>query len=189
MRVERVHDALAKEVAWTVAAYETPVSDRMWALTATGSTPAPVLQDLLFHLAHNDGWAATLGSPVDGKTVTAAMQPLSDAGWKHTMGGRRIHWISPAGDAGFQFDAFAAQHPTQNHGTWTVWAGPSLNRATWTLTASPYTPIALLADLSETLAHGTVTRRSQTNVRAPVSSLLTTPLAAPKAGTHVSRPR
>ncbi|MFH8631519.1 hypothetical protein ACH4CC_16850 [Streptomyces lydicus] len=26
-----------------VAAYETPVSDRMWHLAATGATPAPVL--------------------------------------------------------------------------------------------------------------------------------------------------
>ncbi|MFD7491916.1 DUF317 domain-containing protein [Streptomyces sp. NPDC059832] len=195
LRVERAHDALAKEVAWTVAAYETPVSARMWVLTATGSTPAPVLQDLLHYLAHNDDWDTALGSPVDGKTVTAATQPLSDAGWQHTVDGRWIRWTSPAGDAGVQagvqFDAFAAQHPIQNLDTWTVWAGPSLNRATWTLTASPYTPSALLADLSETLTHGTGTRQPQAAVRARMTSLLTTPpaTAAVKAGTAVSRPR
>ncbi|MFF9753493.1 hypothetical protein [Streptomyces sp. NPDC014344] len=29
LRIERVHETLAQETAWTVAAYETPVSDRM----------------------------------------------------------------------------------------------------------------------------------------------------------------
>ncbi|WP_369015708.1 DUF317 domain-containing protein [Streptomyces gottesmaniae] len=42
LRIERVHEAHPRETAYTVAAYETPVSDRMWHLTATGATPAPV---------------------------------------------------------------------------------------------------------------------------------------------------
>ncbi|MER5851290.1 DUF317 domain-containing protein [Streptomyces sp. NPDC002012] len=175
LRIERVHDAPTHETAWTVAAYETPVSDRMWVLTATGSTPAPVLQDLLHHLAYNDGWDTALGSPVDEKTVTAATQPLSDAGWKHTVDGRWIRWTSPAGDAGVQFDAFAAQHPIQNLDTWTVWAGPSLDHATWNLTASPYTPSSLLADLSETLTHGTGTRQPLPPTRKHKAALGTTP--------------
>lgn len=41
LRIERVHEAPDHETAWTVAAYENPVSDRMWILTATGGTPAP----------------------------------------------------------------------------------------------------------------------------------------------------
>jgi hypothetical protein len=44
LRIERVHEAGPRETAWTVAAYESPVSDRMWHLTLTGATPAPVLQ-------------------------------------------------------------------------------------------------------------------------------------------------
>ncbi|MGW1658780.1 hypothetical protein [Streptomyces atratus] len=107
----------------------TPHSPQPSRLTATGSTPAPVLQVLLHHLAYNDGWDTALGSPVDEKTVTAATQPLSDAGWQHTVDGRWIRWTSPAGDAGAQFDAFVAQHPIQNLDTWTVWAGPSLDHA------------------------------------------------------------
>ncbi|MER6424720.1 hypothetical protein [Streptomyces sp. NPDC001137] len=39
LRIERVHETPAHETAWTVAAYETPVSDRMWVLTR----PAPPL--------------------------------------------------------------------------------------------------------------------------------------------------
>ncbi|MFJ2794052.1 DUF317 domain-containing protein [Streptomyces sp. NPDC087290] len=191
LRIEHIHDAVPRETAWTVAAYETPVSERMWVLTATGTTPAPVLQALLDHLAFNDGWDTALGTPVDEKTVTAATQPLSDAGWKHTVDGRWIRWTSPAGDSGVQFDAFAAQHPIQNLDTWTIWAGPSPDHAAWTLTASPYTPSPLLADLSETLAHGTGTRLPQATTRVRMRSLPTAAMAAPvaKPSQTVSRPR
>lgn len=82
-----------------MAAYETPVSDRMWVLTATGATPAPVLEGLLDHLADGDGWDAAIGAPLDEKMVTAATQPLSDAGWKHTMDGRWIRWPGAASEA------------------------------------------------------------------------------------------
>lgn len=158
LRIERVHETPAHETTWTVAAYETPVYDRMWVLTATGATPAPLLEKLLNHLADGDGWDTAIGAPVKQKTVTAATQPLSDAGWKHTGDGRWIRWTSPAGDASIQFDAFNAQHPSQNLATWTIWAGPSTDRPTWAITASLHTPSSLLADLSETLTHETGSR-------------------------------
>ncbi|MFI8880308.1 DUF317 domain-containing protein [Streptomyces sp. NPDC055243] len=180
LRIERVHDTPAHETAWTVAAYETPVSERMWVLTATGATPAPVLEELLNHLADGDGWDTTIGAPVNEKMVTAATQPLSDAGWKHTVDGRWIRWTSPAGDAGVRFDAFTAQHhPGQNLATWTIWAGPDPDRTTWTVTASPHTPSSLLADLSESLAHETGLRRPQTAGTGPKTSLFTSPAAIP----------
>ncbi|WP_371604746.1 DUF317 domain-containing protein [Streptomyces sp. NBC_01220] len=87
-----------------MAAYESPVSDRMWVLTATGATPAPVLRGLLHHLADVDSSDTALGSPVGAKTVAASTRPLSEAGWSHTVDGRGIRWTSPAGDAGVQFD-------------------------------------------------------------------------------------
>ncbi|MFF7413351.1 DUF317 domain-containing protein [Streptomyces lydicus] len=173
LRIERVHDAPTRETAWTVAAYETPVSDRLWVLTATGATPDLVLEELLDHLADGDGWDASFGAPVDEKAVTAATQPLSDAGWKHTVDGRWIRWTSPAGDAGVQFDAFAAQHPQQSLATWTVWAGPGPDHPTWILTASPHTPSSLLAGLSENLVHGVGTRQKH-----PAGHEHKTPLAA-----------
>jgi hypothetical protein len=108
LRIERVHEAHPRETAWTVAAYETPVSDRMWHLTATSTAPAPILQALLNHLADGDGWDTALGSPVDEKTITAATKPLADAGWKHTVDGRWLRWTNASQDAGVQFDAFAA---------------------------------------------------------------------------------
>ncbi|MEU1893909.1 DUF317 domain-containing protein [Streptomyces pristinaespiralis] len=189
LRIERVHEAHPRETAWTIAAYETPVSDRMWVLTATAATPAPVLQELLDHLADGDGWDTAVGAPVDEKTVAAATQPLSDAGWKHTVDGRWIGWTSPAGDAGVRFDAFAAQHPSQNLATWTVWAGPGPDRPTWALTASPHTPSSLLADLSETLAHGTGTRRTNTARRPRSVRLRPSPpaISPPTTGHTISR--
>lgn len=190
LRIERVHETQARETAWTIAAYETPVSDRMWVLTATSATPTPVLQELLNHLADGDGWDTAIGAPVDEKTVTTATQPLSDAGWKHTVDGRWIRWTSPAGDAGVRFDAFTAQHPTQNLATWTIWAGPDPDRSTWTVTASPHTPSSLLSDLSETLAHDTGLRRPQTASTGRRTSLTSPPvIPAVAAGPAASRSR
>ncbi|NJQ03310.1 DUF317 domain-containing protein [Streptomyces zingiberis] len=191
LRIERVHEAHPRETAWTVAAYETPVSDRMWHLTATGTTPAPVLQTLLHHLAEGDGWDTAIGSPVNEKTVTAATKPLTDAGWKHTIDGRWIHWTTPSGDAGIQFDAFAAQTPNSTLVTWTLWAGPSIDRPTWNVTASPYTPSSLLADLAETLAHGTGPRtHSPVKVRHTMHPITTPTAPPPSAATgQASRSR
>ncbi|MFG2964903.1 MULTISPECIES: DUF317 domain-containing protein [unclassified Streptomyces] len=177
LRIERVHEADPREAAWTVAAYETPVSDRMWHLTATGTTPAPVLETLLRHLAAGEAWDTAIGSPVTEKSVTAATQPLTDAGWEHTVDGRWIRWTDPSQDVGIRFDAFAAHQPNSNLTTWTLWSGPSTDHPTWTVTASPYTPSSLLADLSETLAHDTGTRHARPAGRARKTSLTTSPPA------------
>ncbi|MFJ3185402.1 DUF317 domain-containing protein [Streptomyces halstedii] len=182
LRIEHVHETDAHETAWAVAAYESPVSDRMWVLTATGATPAPVLRGLLHHLADADSSDTALGSPVGEKTVATSTRPLSEAGWSHTVDGRGIRWTSPAGDAGVQFDAFAAQRPTQNLATWTVWGGPNPDRPAWTLTASPYTPSSLLADLSENLAYGTGTRQKPATSRQRQTRPVTTSPAGPVTG-------
>ncbi len=36
------------------------------------------------------------------------------------MDGRCTRWTSPDGEAGVQFDAFTAQHPSQNLATWNL---------------------------------------------------------------------
>jgi hypothetical protein len=158
LRIELVHEAHPRDTAWTVAAYETPVSDRMWHLTATGTTPTPVLQTLLTHLADGDGWDTAIGSPLTDKTVTAATKPLMDASWTHTVDGRWIRWTNLSKDAGVQFDAFAAQKPNSTLATWTIWAGPTIDQPNWSLHASPYAPASIIADITSELAHGTGTR-------------------------------
>jgi hypothetical protein len=179
LRAELVHEADPRETAWTFAAYETPVSDRMWHLTLTGATPAPLLKTLLSRLVEGDAWQTALGSPVTEKTVAEATRPLTNAGWKHTIEGRWIRWETPRGDAGVQLDTFAAHHPS-NLPTWTLWAGPSIDHPTWTIHASPYAPAPLLAGLAEDLAHGTGTRTTPTASRH-TTQLTTTMPGLPRA--------
>ncbi|WSQ12887.1 DUF317 domain-containing protein [Streptomyces sp. NBC_01231] len=190
LRIERVHEAHPRETAWTVAAYETPVSDRMWYLTATATAPAPILQTLLTHLADGDGWDTALGSPVDEKTVTAATKPLADAGWKHTVDGRWLRWTNASLDAGVQFDAFAAQQPNSSLATWTLWAGPTIDQPTWMIHASPCAPAPMIADLAEELAHGTGTRRfSPSFQRQPPRLTVAAPAIPSVARPQTSRSR
>ncbi|OKJ72210.1 DUF317 domain-containing protein [Streptomyces sp. CB02460] len=192
LRIEHVHEADAHETVWTVAAYETPVSDRMWVLTTTSATPAPMLRGLLRHLAEADISDTVLGSPVGEKTVTASTRPLAEAGWNHTVDGQGIRWTSPTGDAGVKFNAFAAQRPTQNRATWTIWGGPDPDHPAWTLTASPYTPSLLLADLAEVLAYETGAHQGPAaRTRRLTNSTATSPSlpAAANAGHQPSRTR
>ncbi|WP_435861127.1 DUF317 domain-containing protein [Streptomyces nigrescens] len=158
MRIERIHEGPAHETAWVVAAYETPVLDRMWHLTATGATSAPVLQELPDHLA-GDGWDTAVGRAVDEKSLTAATRPLVEADWKHGIDGRWMRWTNLSEDAGVQFDAFAAQKLNSSLATWTIWAGPSVDQPTWALHASPHAPASMIASLATELAHGSGTRR------------------------------
>ncbi|GGZ79466.1 DUF317 domain-containing protein [Streptomyces bluensis] len=154
------HDAEACDTKWTFAAYESPVSDRMWHMTIAAATPAPILNTLLTVIAAGDAWETAVGSPVIEKTVTAVTRPLTDAGWTHTVDGRWLRWQTAQDDAGVQFDAFAAQTPHSTLSTWTIWAGPNINHPAWAIHASAHTPASLLAHLAEELAHGTGTRRS-----------------------------
>lgn len=148
MRIERIHEPLNGEHGWTVAGYESPVSDRMWHLSLPDTSPEPVVRTLLDSLASGDHDLA-LGSPITAKTVAQAIEPLTEAGWENTIDGRCIRWTSPHG--GVQFDTFAAQNPYLNP-TWLIWAGPNPQQATWVVHASAYTPAQVLTELVECLA-------------------------------------
>ncbi|MBT2409332.1 DUF317 domain-containing protein [Streptomyces sp. ISL-12] len=177
LRAELVHEADPRETAWTFAAYETPVSDRIWHLTMTGATPEPLLQSLLISLDDGSAWDTATSAPglVSEETVTAATRPLADAGWKHTVDGRFISWTTSQSDAGVTFDAFTAQNPRNASATWTLWAGPSIDRPTWAIHASAHTPAPLLAALAEDLAHGTGTRTTPTAHPSPAHRRTTPP--------------
>ncbi|MFI2204599.1 DUF317 domain-containing protein [Streptomyces sp. NPDC020192] len=165
LRILFEHGAGPRDAQWTIAAYESPVSERMWHMTITPATPEPILQTLLTSLSHGDVWETALGTPVIDTTVAQATRPLTDAAWTPTVDGYRMSWQTQHSDAGVQFDAYAANAPHQHPDTWTIWSGPSINQPTWAIRASVYTPAGLLADLTEELAHGTGTR--QTNSPTP----------------------
>ncbi|MFF8980758.1 DUF317 domain-containing protein, partial [Streptomyces cellulosae] len=166
LRIERVHQADPRETSWTVAAYETPVSERMWHLTATDTAPAPLLQALLDQLADTDTWETAIGSSIMDKTVTEATRPLADAGWKHTVDGRWIRWETPERR---RRAIRCLRRPDPGHylPTWTLWAGQNPDRSTWAIHASTYTPAALLSHLTGELAEriGTRQRRAQPMTR------------------------
>ncbi len=72
LRIERVHETQPRDIAWTIAAYETPVSERLWVLAAITGTPAPVLEELLTRLADGAGWDTAVNPPLDECAVAAA---------------------------------------------------------------------------------------------------------------------
>lgn len=166
-----------------MAAYKTPVSDRLWHLTATAAAPVPVLLALLRSLADGARCGHAMGHTADEKAVTAVTTPLTEAGWTHNMDGRWIWWTNPAGEAGIQLDAFAAQQTNSSLPAWTIWAGPDIDHPTWTLTASRHTPCRLLASI----AHGTATHRPSTRTPGRVAHLGTTAPTSPTEHT-VRRP-
>ncbi|MFJ8794563.1 DUF317 domain-containing protein [Streptomyces sp. NPDC102462] len=192
LRILFEHGAGPRDAQWTIAAYESPVSERMWHMTVTPATPQPILQTLLTALSHGQASETALGTPVTDKTVAQATRPLTDAGWTPTMDGRRLRWQPKAGDVGVQFDAFAANTPHQPLDTWTIWSGPSINQPTWAIRASVYTPAGLLADLAEELAHGTGTRRHRshgTPRQLPQHATVRPATAPPGPQRQAGRPR
>ncbi|MFF5719364.1 DUF317 domain-containing protein [Streptomyces buecherae] len=77
---------------------------------------------------------------------------------------------------GVHFDAFSARPAHSYLDTWTLWAGKNPRQPTWTLYASACTPTALLARLTETLAHDTGTRTPPTNQHTARPECRTSPV-------------
>ncbi|GGU41532.1 DUF317 domain-containing protein [Streptomyces violascens] len=95
LRAEFVHEADPDDIVWTIAAYESPVGERRWHATATATTPVAIMCILLDPLASGDAAQTAVGSQVSEKTITQATQPLTDAGWEHTVDGRWVRWHAP----------------------------------------------------------------------------------------------
>ncbi|WP_413754532.1 DUF317 domain-containing protein [Streptomyces sp. R-74717] len=109
MRAEFVHEADPDDTHWKIAAYKSPVGERLWHATAITTVPVEIMRVLLDSLASADAAEIAAGSQVSEATIGEATRPLADAGWEHTVDGRWIRWQAP-GDhpAGIQLDAFAA---------------------------------------------------------------------------------
>ncbi|MFC5252038.1 hypothetical protein [Streptomyces nigrescens] len=142
------HEAQGRDTKWTLAAYETPVSDRLWHATAAASTLAELVLAMLNSAAGESAWGPA--ASLTETTITQATRPLADAGWMQTIEGRYIHWEAPGeGAACIQFDAFAAR-PRFGSAlpTWTVWGGNAVHQPTWALELSSHFPTPLLQDIS-----------------------------------------
>jgi Domain of unknown function (DUF317) len=196
MRVEFVHEPESGEPRWTVAAYESPVGERLWHATATASTPVEMVAVLLDTLI--SGAVEATEPAVSEKAIAHLAQPLTD--WTQSVEGRFIRWTPPRGDgAGVVFDAFAAQArlPT-NSRTWTVWGGDNADHPVWAMHLSPNTSAEVLHDLAVELAEGRcqhprpdlspppVRTASAMRLEAPAPALTVTPptTAHVSAGPH-----
>lgn len=185
MRVEFVHEPEGGEPRWTVAAYESPVGERLWHATASASTPVEMVAVLLDTLI--SGAAEATAPAVSEKAIAHVAQPLAD--WTQTGAGRFIRWTPPRGDgAGVVFDAFAAQARTPaNSQTWTVWGGDNADHPVWAIRLSPSTPAEILHDLSFELAEG-LCRRPRPDLRLPPLRAARAMRPKPSAATLTASP-
>lgn len=174
LRAEFVHEADPRDTAWTIAAYESPVGERIWHATATASTPTDVVRTLLDSLASGDAWGAGLDTKVSEKTLAEATRPFADTGWPQTSDGRCMNWTAPdAGAAGLRFDAFAAQHANGPLPTWTLWGGNTPTSPPGPST-SPHTPPPQSCKPSPTNSH-TAKAPANSQTRARTRPCLTPP--------------
>ncbi|WP_051852063.1 DUF317 domain-containing protein [Streptomyces sp. NRRL F-5650] len=175
------HEADGRETKWTFAAYETPVSERLWHGTATASTPAAIVSALLDAVAAENAWGRGLSSSITETAITQATSPLADADWKHTVDGRYITWEAPGAQAGgVQFDAFAAQRADSPLPTWIIWGGHAVHQPTWALHLSAKAPADLVQYIAFEMAEGQGTRLVLP-ASPDASALRTTPVPAPVA--------
>ncbi|MEW1757542.1 DUF317 domain-containing protein [Streptomyces cyaneofuscatus] len=149
MRAEFVHDADPDDAQWKIAAYESPVGERLWHATATATVPVAIVRALLESLDSADTVEIAAGSVVSEANVWEATRPLFDADWDHSVDGRFIRWQAP-GDhsAGVQFDAFAANFRQSDLPVWTFWGEGNADASEWALHFSTHAAVSVLQDVA-----------------------------------------
>ncbi|MCX5270048.1 DUF317 domain-containing protein [Streptomyces virginiae] len=189
LRVEFLHEATHGDSAWTIAAYESPVGERLWHATATPATPVEIVRALLNSLSTEDSWGQGPGNPVREEDLAHASRPLDDAGWPLKVGSRLIEWTAPTADAaGLRFDTLVKQRDVQP--AWTIWGGNTADNPSWAIHLSTHAPTGLIQDISFELAHGYSHRQPPLHAVGPSRHLAQKPVAAsPPAATHRPPPR
>ncbi|MEV7706639.1 DUF317 domain-containing protein [Streptomyces sp. NPDC088922] len=149
LRAEFVHEADRDGAQWKIAAYESPVGERLWHATATATVPVDLVQALLESLDSADTVEIAAGSVVSEANVWEATRPLFDADWDHSVDGRFIRWQAPGGhSAGVQFDAFAANFRQSDLPVWTFWGEGSADAPEWALHFSTHAAVSVLQDVA-----------------------------------------
>ncbi|WP_412078767.1 DUF317 domain-containing protein [Streptomyces xanthophaeus] len=184
LRVEFLHEASHGDSIWTIAAYESPVGERLWYATATPATPVEIMRALLNGLSTEDSWGRGPGNPVKEEDLAHASRPLEDAGWPLKVGARLIEWTAPTADgAGLRFDTLIKQGSVLP--AWTIWGGSTADNPTWAIHLSTHAPTALIQDVTLELAHGYSHRPPPLHAAGPAFRLAQNPVAAsPPAAMH-----
>ncbi|MFD9409401.1 DUF317 domain-containing protein [Streptomyces sp. NPDC059989] len=189
LRVEFLHDASHGDSAWTIAAYESPVGERLWHATATPATPVAIMRTLLNSLSTDDVWGRGPGTPVKEEDLAQASRPLEDAGWPLKVGARLIDWTAPTTDgAGLRFDTLVKQGNVLP--AWTIWVGSTVDSPTWAIHLSTHAPTSLIQDVTFEPAHGYSHRPPPLHATSTALNLAQKPVAAsPPAVAHRPAPR
>lgn len=159
LRVEFVHEADPDDIQWKIAAYESPVGERLWHATATTAVPMEIMRVLLDSLASADAPEIAAGNQISEATNGETTRPLADAGWKHTIDGRTVRWQAP-GDRpiSVQFDAFAAHSDQTALPAWTFLGGLAASTTRWALHFSSHAAASVLQDVAFEMANQFATR-------------------------------
>ncbi|AWZ07121.1 MULTISPECIES: DUF317 domain-containing protein [unclassified Streptomyces] len=189
LRVEFLHEATHGDSAWTIAAYESPVGERLWHATATPATPVEIMRALLNSLSTEDSWGQGPGAPVKEEDLAHASRPLEDTGWPLKVGSRLIEWTAPTAErAGLRFDTLVKQGDVLP--AWTIWGGNTADNPSWAIHLSTHAPAALIQDVAFELAHGYSHQPAPLHAASPTGHLAQKPVAAsPPAATHRRAPR
>ncbi|MEV8427038.1 DUF317 domain-containing protein [Streptomyces niveus] len=195
LRAEFDHEARDRDIAWTIASYQSPVGERTWHATATAGTPTDMIETLLKSLDTDTAWTERTSAPLTERTLTTVTRPLTEFGWTQTINGHHINWPAPNGETGLRLDVAAAVGATIAHSepAWTLWGGKSAEQPTWTIDFSRHTPAAVLQDLTYELALADSARTTQApnSQRHRYGAVRTTAPAAPSqpASAHPARSR
>uniref|UniRef100_A0AAU2K146 DUF317 domain-containing protein n=1 Tax=Streptomyces sp. NBC_00049 TaxID=2903617 RepID=A0AAU2K146_9ACTN len=182
LRVEFLHSAAHGDSLWTIAAYESPVGERLWHATATPTTPVEIVRVLLDGLSSEDSWGLGPATPVKEEHLAQASRPLEDTGWPLKCGARMIDWTAPTTDgAGLRFDTHVKQgNPLP---AWTIWGGNTADNPTWAIHLSTHAPTSLIQDVTFELAHGYSNGPPPLRATGAAASLIHPPVAVPPPAT------
>ncbi|MER5813845.1 DUF317 domain-containing protein [Streptomyces californicus] len=147
LRVELhpAHGAGPHDTIWTVAAYESPVGDRLWHATATAGTPEGVITTLLDSLTDEHDWTSTTWATSTAPPDRKPALPLTDYSWKDTATETGAAWTSPDGRCRLQRD---------HSGTWEAIGGREAHRPTWSVRFSQHAPPEIIQQVAFELAEG-----------------------------------
>ncbi|MEV6432978.1 DUF317 domain-containing protein [Streptomyces anulatus] len=140
-----------------MAAYESPVGDRLW--HATAGTPEGVIMTLLKSLDDEHDWGNTTRATSTAPPGRKAVLPLADYTWEETTTESGTVWTSPDERCRLQHD---------RHTTWTASGGNEPHHPNWTIQLSQHTPPEVMQQLVFELAEGQGPRQ-RSAPRAPRS--------------------
>ncbi|WP_328764328.1 DUF317 domain-containing protein [Streptomyces sp. NBC_00272] len=141
VRAEFDHEARHRtDTAWTLAAYNGPVGERIWHATVTAATPVAFVHAVLES-------ASSTGAPLADSSPHG---PLREADWTTASHPGGTTWRAPNRSITFEH----LPHATDDQ--WIVYGGNDPNRHAWAIRLSAGAPEYILAELTSTAAEMTL---------------------------------